>query len=332
MFELTQIASYSPSYWGGSRAVTVTPAGVANQVVTEYDRLGNKIQYNITGLNFNAQYVGITFVDTIKKVIFSQNGTNATQACYYPSNRSVFFFANYNTTLYASGYGSNFVLLNIAYNSATKLVPVSVPALTWNPIALINPPATYSTPYSVSNIVNGRVLLINHTVGQPSAFCTPAFSYGPIFQGPGLPPFRVMIGLNNSVIINNYLVTELWNLTSNKVVSFQLNGLTTTNPPNFVIGPYIIMNFTTYDGVYALYDYTGAQLSTFSMPDSSLIIGVNEYYELITTSGTWKISDIPVIPYYFNLQRHFAHNYSRGVPINQGTQNLILPPNRNIIL
>jgi len=30
--------------------------------------------------------------------------------------------------------------------------------------------------------------------------------------------------------------------------------------------------------------------------------------------------------------RHFAHNYSRGVPINQGTQNLILPPNRNIIL
>jgi len=34
----------------------------------------------------------------------------------------------------------------------------------------------------------------------------------------------------------------------------------------------------------------------------------------------------------FSFQRHFAHNYSRGVPINQGTQNLILPPNRNIIL
>lgn len=34
----------------------------------------------------------------------------------------------------------------------------------------------------------------------------------------------------------------------------------------------------------------------------------------------------------YKMQRHYAYNYSRGVPINQGTQNLILPPNRNIIL
>jgi len=40
----------------------------------------------------------------------------------------------------------------------------------------------------------------------------------------------------------------------------------------------------------------------------------------------------PLFSSYFPPQRHYAYNYSRGVPINQGTQNLILPPNRNIIL
>jgi len=90
------------------------------------------------------------------------------------------------------------------------------------------------------------------------------------------------------------------------------------------------------------------QFHTFQIPDGSDIsyYGVDQNtgqlmgisYNTISEGG---VNYYPVYIYDleitgFNavsgLQRHFAHNYSRGVPINQGTQNLILPPNRNIIL
>jgi len=79
--------------------------------------------------------------------------------------------------------------------------------------------------------------------------------------------------------------------------------------------------------VYGFDPISGALLALspniYTDPNSGI-----DYYPVYV----YNAFEIPKIPYYFNMQRHYAYNYSRGVPINQGTQNLILPPNRNIIL
>jgi len=94
---------------------------------------------------------------------------------------------------------------------------------------------------------------------------------------------------------------------------------------------------------YGIY-YIGSGGTIIQLPFSGIVQAVlneqiavnvieNKIYISSFVDKLLYVADFVITyPFIFNLQRNFAHNYSRGVPINQGTQNLILPPNRNIIL
>lgn len=322
-----QIAAYSPQYWGGSHAVTVSPAVANDQTVTEFDRLGNKTQYNISGMNFDQQYVGINFVDTIKKVIFSQVGYNALQANYYPNDIRSFFFVNDLTTLWASGPGNDYALANWANNTSLKLSPISIPAFEFDPAGPGQPINSLNAPLAATNMVNNTCYAYGHSAGYPLV----KVSNGVFSVVSDSVPFYY----RQPVLFNNGLIVDVRNF---QIINPENQEIINFIPPvqddmgylGDPVGISIFFILTgNYYGTYAyLYSFSGEVLANIIIPDGSTILGVNSQNELITTTGTWQIQ-IPIVSVPLILgTRNYCHNYSRGVPTNYGG-NLILPSTYN---
>lgn len=122
------------------------------------------------------------------------------------------------------------------------------------------------------------------------------------------------------------------NFQTSKLIYTPPAGYSLVFMTRYIIGIYSTsdIELITWGGIYIFNILYKAINSNFTYPSFNRT-GISARNTLNSDIVFFPFTS-PIFINYYQLQRHFAHNYSRGIPIQGGLQGLILPPNTNTIL